>query len=126
VPPVIIDATASIPSMPTTYVPIAEAGSRGVGDGIACTNTASSRRWASVKNARNRSSPIEVPSTLDAISTPCRPWSRIAFSSEAAASGSCIGTMPSPIRRSGAAAHSCAVHSLTCRASESPSAAGRS
>jgi hypothetical protein len=121
-----IEAAAMAPSNPTTYVPAAERGSRSVAAGIACTNTDRSRRCASVKNPRNRSSPIEAPSTLEAISTPRRPWSRTAFSSAAAASGSCIGTMPRPTSRSGAAAHSCAANSLTCRASDSPSAAGRS
>ena len=102
-PPWIIEAAAYMPSMPTTNVPIVLIGSRGFGDGIACTKIGMPSRSASWKNGRNRSSPMEAPAMFEEISTPYRPASRIAFSSAVAASTSCIGTMPKPIHPARAA-----------------------
>ena len=84
-----------------------------MGAGIACTKTGTPSRCASAKKGRNRSSPIDTPSTLEAISTPYSPMSRIVVSSAAAISGSCIGTIPKPNSRSGTAAHRAAMDSLT-------------
>ena len=65
------------------------------------------------EEGQERSSPIDTPSTLEAISTPYSPMSRIVVNSAAAISGSCIGTIPKPNSRSGTAAHRAAMDSLT-------------
>ena len=69
--------------------------------------------WTAAKKGSKRGSPMEVPFTWLAISTPANFRTfRQCSSSRTAASGSCSGTQPSPVKRSGARATMPAMVSL--------------
>ena len=90
----------------------------------ACTNTAAPSCSAAAKKLSKRGSPKAAPFTLLPSSTPRKPSRIRRSSSRAAASGSCIGTPPSPMNLSGARATMAAMVSLTWRMSGTASSSG--
>jgi hypothetical protein len=95
-PPEMIAPAPSDASAPTPNVAAAAPGSRSDGTGMPWMNTAVDSRSHSAQNPSNRGSCSDLPSMLEAISTPARPSLATSGSSAVARSGSCSGIVPRP------------------------------